>query len=346
MKYFFYLLLFSILSLTGFSEENVRVKIIDVGAGLACIIKATDDDGKNHYVIYDTGNSLVAFEQMKKFTGDTKLVDFLIISHVDTDHLRSTRKVVDHYRIKNILHTGFQKNKNKATWEKAMEAISDEVKNGAKEYNQLTSPMKIGHTFKVGPAEFTLLSGFGQYPSDWEVVPDSESLNAVSIVLKLGYKDKTILFTGDAVGRYEDKDFRHCIATEKFLIKNNKDNRSIKADVLIAPHHGGNDCSSFDFIETVQPRHVIYSAGSMYNHPNLKTVTRYMDWAKSKDKKMYLYRTDYGDNKDGVLEWKIVEAMDGDEKNDDHIFININKDGVLQVNYDKGSDGKPFDATK
>ena len=348
-RFFLSLLILLLPILPIFSEEGIRVKVIDAGAGLACIIEATNSQGKKSYAIYDTGNNKTAFEEMKKFSGNNKKVDFLIISHVDTDHLRSTKKVVDHYEIKNILHTGFIKTKNTSNWEKAITAINEEIEDGAKEYNQLTKPMAIGNTFDVGPAKFTLLSGFGKYPDTWEAVPDSEALNAVSIVLKLEYKDSSILFAGDAVGRHEDNDDKHTIATEKYLIKNNsKPKRSIKANVLIAPHHGGNDCNSYEFIGTVSPKHVIFSAGSQHRHPNLKAVNRYIKWAKTEaEDKVYLYRTDYGDNEKRTTnkqEWKIKGAIGGDEKGDDHINIKIDKDGKVFVDYEPGSDGKKFDA--
>lgn len=52
---------------------------------------------------------------------------------------------------------------------------------------------------------------------------------------------------------------------------------SLQADVLLAPHHGSRSSSTEDFVDTVQPRWVIYSAAwhSQFHHPTPSVVARY-----------------------------------------------------------------------
>ncbi|NIQ14291.1 MAG: hypothetical protein GTO02_07775, partial [Candidatus Dadabacteria bacterium] len=57
----------------------------------------------------------------------------------------------------------------------------------------------------------------------------------------------------------------------------NKDNVSLKSDVIIAPHHGADNGSSKCFIEAVDPTYVIFSAGHRHDHPRAVTAQRYID---------------------------------------------------------------------
>lgn len=53
---------------------------------------------------------------------------------------------------------------------------------------------------------------------------------------------------------------------------------SLRIDVMIAPHHGGNNGSSRCFIEATTPTHVIFSAGHQHDHPADVTAQRYIDF--------------------------------------------------------------------
>ena len=53
----------------------------------------------------------------------------------------------------------------------------------------------------------------------------------------------------------------------------------LKADILIVPHHGSGTSSTKTFIDTVQPRMALFSAGyrSRFGHPKKSIVQRYQD---------------------------------------------------------------------
>ena len=50
---------------------------------------------------------------------------------------------------------------------------------------------------------------------------------------------------------------------------------TIKSDVMIAPHHGGNNGSSKCFIEAVDPTFVVFPAGHAHHHPTKGAAERY-----------------------------------------------------------------------
>ena len=90
------------------------------------------------------------------------------------------------------------------------------------------------------------------------------SNNNASCMLKITYSDLSILIPGDI----EKK-------VESYWIAN--DPQWLRADLLVAPHHGSRTSSTADFIKTVNPQLVIFSTGykNRFRHPNHKVVQRY-----------------------------------------------------------------------
>ncbi len=103
---------------------------------------------------------------------------------------------------------------------------------------------------------------FGRYwpPDAWgQGLSRAERRNAGSIVIRLQFRDRAILFTGDAVGRHTGDPLDTLIASERIMVEQSPVIR-IDADVLIAPHHGADNASSTVAIE---PRRSVYRSGSL-----------------------------------------------------------------------------------
>jgi competence protein ComEC len=73
---------------------------------------------------------------------------------------------------------------------------------------------------------------------------------------------------------------------------------SLKADVLIAPHHAGNNGSSTCFMQAVDPQFVIFSAGHDHGHPSRGAAGRYLAHGILEPN---LFRTDRGGRRTGRL---------------------------------------------
>ena len=89
--------------------------------------------------------------------------------------------------------------------------------------------------------------------------------NNKSCVLKISTKNSSILLPGDIE-----------IAAEKYLLQH----YSVRADVLLIPHHGSKTSSSANFIQQVRPKIAVISAGlyNRYHFPHqqtLKTLQHY-----------------------------------------------------------------------
>lgn len=81
----------------------------------------------------------------------------------------------------------------------------------------------------------------------WPPADDQMEVNDASLVIRLSYAGRSILFTGD-IGQ---EPMRQLLANPAALA----------ADVLIAPHHGSSEPATADFLQTVNPQAVLASNG-------------------------------------------------------------------------------------
>ena len=317
--------------------DGVHVRVVDVGAGLCCIVRipGNAEDG-DYYIVYDAGNyddkGKTAIEAIRAFIPENETIDLLVLSHTDSDHIAAVPDIVNEYWIDRILRTGMDRAgsdpKTLVNARKAIAEARDEW--GALDLSLSEVELPYGLTWVMGDALVTMVCGFGAPLEEWGLTSNSKKNNAVSIVLRIDYAGKSILFCGDTVGRKDntgrDAD---CIATEKFILDLSRA-IEIDSDVMIAPHHGADNASCTAFIEAVSPDWVIFSAGHKFKHPRQSTADRFI--AAGVDPEQML-RTDRGDD-EGSGEWdheRIPGQKDG--KGDDDIEILISPGGALNVKY-------------
>lgn len=90
--------------------------------------------------------------------------------------------------------------------------------------------------------------------------------NALSCVVKIESKHGSVLIPGDLEGKAEaDLLARH--------------GEKLKADLLVAPHHGGRKTASPEFVAAVGAREVIFPAGyrNRFGHPHPDVLARFAD---------------------------------------------------------------------
>ena len=117
------------------------------------------------------------------------------------------------------------------------------------------SQCKAGQSWVWDKVFFTLLSPQpGRLPSD----------NDNSCVLKIQAEQGIALLTGDIEAE-----------AEAWLVKTYQ--AGLKADVLVAPHHGSQTSSTDDFLRAVQPKLVLIPAGyrNQFGHPHDEVLQRY-----------------------------------------------------------------------
>ncbi len=307
------------------SLANVSIEIVDVGAGL-CVLGS--DNTEKRYFVYDTGNwqNEFCFQHIVSKVQQAHL-DIVIISHPDSDHIGNLPEILGRYTPSYILHTGYER-RRLVTWLKANKAIENSVALGAKDINlshtgNISNPIR----FNVGAIELEVL--YGKSTWDGDNLGESEGRNAISIVVKATAYGKSILLAGDTVGRHDNTPNATSLFSEQEMVSNL--NKSLKSNVLIAPHHGANNALSGPFLEKVEPSWIIFSSGHRYQHPRTRTISRIIEYTSLPYEK--LLRTDRGDD-EGSMEWDYLRIPGcKDKAGDDDIQITITPLGSLTVQY-------------
>jgi competence protein ComEC len=307
-------------------ENDVLVRVLDVGAGLACVIVLPG----NQYIVYDTGHwntDNFVLNQVQALIPPGSEIELLVQSHSDSDHLGATDEICTAYRVKRILHTGMER--DTGTWRDADAAIrAEQEAQGASNINLATTEFLPGSTYRFGDTYVTMVFGTGGPLPEWsdDNLSEAERNNAVSIVIRIVYDNKSILLCGDSVGRHIDDEDAVCIVAEKAMV-DSAHVIPINSDVIVAPHHGADNGSSTAFIQAVSPEFVVFSAGHAYGHPRQTAAERYLANGVNVNN---IFRTDLGDN-EGGNEWNHGNSPAQDRSGDDTVDILLKRDAPKAI---------------
>ena len=228
--------------LKPFIDLNNYVYYLDVGQGDSSLIIYNDE-----VVMIDTGgisNFFVSSGSIKllKSLGYSH-IDYLILTHGDSDHMGDSIYLINNYNIKNVVL-------NNDSFNELEINLINELKNKKIKYYQNVKKIPISNNI------ITILNT-KEY--------DNENDNSNVIYIELNnYK---FMFMGDA-GVDKEKDI-----LERYNISN--------IDVLKVGHHGSKTSSSKSFINKIKPKYSIISVGknNRYGHPN-KEVLNNLDHSK------------------------------------------------------------------
>ena len=119
-----------------------------------------------------------------------------------------------------------------------------------------------GQSFSYDEVEFTVL-----HP-DAKLLHANENRNSCVLLIDAG--GSRMLLAGD-IDKYVERRLVLQQASE------------LRAQVLVAPHHGSKSSSSSEFIRAVQPEHVLFSAGykNHFGHPHPEVRQRYQSYGSA-----------------------------------------------------------------
>ena len=309
-------------------RDALFIRVIDVGNGHAAVISMPG----GHYMVYDTGFGRKTLTGVQSVVPENEGIDLMILSHTDADHIGGVDEILEEYSVKTIIRPGLPRDSD--AWYRARAAIKASEKKGTKVINLAKTDVSAGETFKYGETRVVFVSGFSRPPKSWGELTTSEFNNAGSVVVRIVFAGKSVLFTGDAVGlklckRPPCDMSARMIATEKYMVEN-ASKVPLDSDVLIVPHHGSKGSSSSEFIAAVSPEWIIFPAGrSSHDHPHQAAADRYL--AANPPPKML--RTDRHDD-EGEEEWACGRIKGHeDHYGDDDVDIAISTTGNLRVAY-------------
>jgi competence protein ComEC len=223
----------------GFAPANAgpgytRVTLLAVGAGQCAVVEPPS----GRTVLIDAGSTSLSdlsakclgpFLRHRRHTS----VDTVIISHTNYDHFSAAADVVSGYGAREVLTA--------ATFARQAEGNAP-VESLLAGLAELQRPPRI-----LSPGDRIPLGRETTIEVLWPPVdlPEHFEPNDSSIVLRLRHTGRSILFTGDI----QEPAMRELLEAPHLL----------KADVLVAPHHGSVEASTAQFIAAVNPSVIVSS---------------------------------------------------------------------------------------
>lgn len=218
------------------------VTAFDVGQGMALLIETPQ-----HRLLYDAGpaygpdadgGSRVILPYLK--ARGIAALDGLIVSHRDTDHSGGALSVLDEIAI---------------GWVSSSLPADHPVRQHTGDHRRC----EAGQSWSWDGVQFDML-----YPAAVSYDSDKWKPNARSCTLKVTLGKQAMLLPGDIEAVQETE-----------LVES--DAQRLRADVLLAPHHGSGTSSTVAFLQAVDPQVALFQVGyrNRYQHPKPEVYARY-----------------------------------------------------------------------
>jgi competence protein ComEC len=221
---------------------RMTITAFDVGQGMSLLIETS-----NHRLLYDTGPSY----GVESNAGNRVIVPYLrargiaaidgmIVSHSDADHSGGALSVLDGVHVGWVLSSLWPVNS---------------IARAARQHVHCAA----GQSWTWDQVRFEML-----HPTPASYADTALKPNARGCTLKITANGKSILLAGDIEA-----------AQEAALVE--RDGDRLKADVLLAPHHGSGTSSTPAFLQAVAPQAAIFQVGyrNRYRHPKQEVYDRY-----------------------------------------------------------------------
>ncbi len=287
-----------------YGDRSAYVDFLDVGQGDSVYIRTPE----GRHILIDGGGA-VSFgskeswrQRADPFEVGQKLVvpllqqrgvhhiDLLVLSHLDSDHIKGLQAVVDAIPVRAILWNG--------TVKASKDAVS--LLRAAVDARIPLYQAAEGLTWTMD--SYTSLRSIGTPPGISQaeaaahIVPDIEEQNGQSVALLITLYNRQFLFTGDADAAEE-----HAIL-EQLQAAGEQSEEAAAAnqypiDVMKVSHHGSKSSTSDEWLAYWKPDAAVISVGrsNTYGHPHQTVVSRLQERGAA------IYRTDSG----GEIQFRI-----------------------------------------
>jgi competence protein ComEC len=246
-------------------DHETTLTLLDVGQGSAMVIEMPDhqvilvDGGRKQSpgrTGFDVGKELIA-----PYLWQQKIrhLEAVVCSHPDADHYNGIPFMLRQFRPHVLWINGFEGAEKEYS---AMLRLASELKIAVR------VPTPGTNLSLTEEAALTVIAG-GQQPepgADHARSKTRASSNNQSLVLRLSHGETSFLLPSD-IG----------FETEEALLGQADSKARLKADLLVAPHHGSATSSSQEFLQAVGPRLIAISAGQNQAgyFPAPETLARY-----------------------------------------------------------------------
>lgn len=232
-------------------NSQFRVTFLDVGQGSATLIQFP---GRQRMLIDGGGFPRGSFDVGRMVVGPTLFhskilrIDYLVLTHPQSDHMNGLRFIAANFHPREFWHNG------------------DMVE--TRSFKELIQILESKQTEIFLPANLSNGRDISGVRIDLLHPPPGRKaaglgLNNNSLVIKLSYQGRSILFPGD-IEMYG----------EKMVVSNA--GPALRSDIMLAPHHGSKGSSTRQFLRMVRPEICVISSGrgNYFGFPHTQTLER------------------------------------------------------------------------
>lgn len=254
-------------------QGKFSVHYLDVGQGDAILINFPD--GKN--MLIDTGDDSDAvanyvIECVSKT--DASQIDYLVLTHTDTDHIGNAPDIIDAFTIKKAFVPKVTHLEKFQMFSAVLDKLNDQNTEIVISSSSVSLSGEDWFLAFLSPAPPNV---FGSSYVDFNSaeIPTSEQINNLSPIIYLDYKGNRFLFTGDAGVSQENYVINNYLSNTYDIMYGAGKVKLENIDFLKVSHHGASDASSEKFLQLLSPRNVVISVGeNNYGHPSTAILTR------------------------------------------------------------------------
>lgn len=225
----------------------LKVAFLDIGQGDAIYVESPS----GYTMLIDGGpDSSLLTELGKVMPFYRKMIDVLVVTNPDKDHIAGFIDVLDSYRVGLVVEPGTRSTSAIYT------ALKDVITESMRTHGTQTMVARRGDRIDLGGGAELIILFPDRDVSSW-------STNDGSILAKLVYASTSVMFTGDAPQK-----------SERYLANLENADFDLAADILKVGHHGSKTSTATAFIEKVRPAIAVISAGfkNRYGHPHPLTL--------------------------------------------------------------------------
>lgn len=232
------IIIFGLLS-NNKTDYSSAISFLNIGQGDSILLQSN----LGQQILIDCGppNGPIIDRLQEKLGYFDDKIDILVITHGDNDHYGGCKKVLDNYNVSKIMINGIVDTKNQ-------------------DYTNFISEIK--KTKSVIPAFTNTFITFNEYeiqilnPEHTYWGKEVKDDNEYSIVMYIKSPSKKILLTSDIPS------FKEINLINKYP--------NLNTDILKVSHHGSKHSTSKLFLEKIDPKQAIISAGekNSFNHPD------------------------------------------------------------------------------
>jgi competence protein ComEC len=235
------------------TSDRVRVTFLDVGQGDAAVVEgprgfvAVIDGGGTYDDSFDTGARVLEPYLRARGIG---VVDLVVLSHPHPDHLNGLFRVLGRFRVRSLWTSG---DDGRNPRYRALRSLAAE--------RGVPAPVP-GLMARDG----LTVTPLGPWLDDHIAAPPGISVNDASLVVRLAYGGRSVLFPGDIEADGEGE-----------LLGRGELGLPVASDVLKVPHHGSDTSSSPALLDAVRPGLAVISLGrnNRFGFPRAEILERF-----------------------------------------------------------------------